>query len=100
MFSQYSHSDGTHSLQTLAGLHNKTRPKLLLKTSPVKLCPGGKYFFVGRGPSGKIHIPGAKNHVIGVALTHGHEKTPWQQCKSSPILREDLATPSIGEQVM
>ncbi len=45
-----------------------TKPaQLLLKTSPIAFrggCPG------------KVRIPGAKYHVIGVASTRGHEKQP------------------------
>ncbi len=45
-----------------------TKPaQLLLKTSPIA--------FRGGFP-GKVRIPGAKYHVIGVASTRGHEKQP------------------------
>ncbi len=45
-----------------------TKPsQLLLKTSPIA--------FRG-GLPGKVRIPGAKHHVIGVASTRGHEKQP------------------------
>ncbi len=61
------------SLQGLSGLpgfRNKTRPiatQNYPKTSPIA--------FWGGFP-GKVRIPGAKYHVIGVASTRGHEKQP------------------------
>ncbi len=45
----------------------KEPSQLLLKTSPIA--------FRGGFP-GKVCIPGAKYHVIGVASTRGHEKQP------------------------
>ncbi len=57
------------SLQRLSGLPGfATKPaQLLLKASPIA--------FRGGFP-GKVRIPGAKYHVIGVASTRGHEKQP------------------------
>ncbi len=58
-----SHFRGCQGCQVFA-----TNPsQLLLKTSPIA--------FRGGFP-GKVRIPGAKYHVIGVASTHGHEKQP------------------------
>ncbi len=62
-----SHVRGCQGCQVFA-----TKPaQLLLKTSP-KLAQS---HFEG-GFSGKVRIPGAKYHVIGVASTRGHEKQP------------------------
>ncbi len=44
-----------------------SQQNVLLKTSPIA--------FRGGFP-GKVRIPGAKYHVIGVASTRGHEKQP------------------------
>ncbi len=60
----------THGLTSGADIRVETSPKpaqLLLKTSPIA--------FRGGFP-GKVRIPGAKYHVIGVASTRGHEKQP------------------------
>ncbi len=54
----------------LPGFRNKTHPiatQNYPKTSPIA--------FRGGFP-GKVRIPGAKYHVIGVASTRGHEKQP------------------------
>ncbi len=61
--SDVSHFRGCQGCQVFA-----TKPaQLLLKTSPIA--------FRGGFP-GKVRIPGAKYHVIGVASTRGHEKQP------------------------
>ncbi len=63
----------SHSWSHFRGWHQgcqvfATKPaQLLLKTSPIA--------FRGGFP-GKVRIPGAKYHVIGVASTRGHEKQP------------------------
>ncbi len=58
-----SHFRGFQGCQVFA----TKRAQLLLKTSRIA--------FRGGFP-GKVRIPGAKYHVIGVASTRGHEKQP------------------------
>ncbi len=57
--------------------------QLLLKTSPIA--------FRGGFP-GKVRIPGAKYHVIGVASTRGHEKQPMATVLKYPNSAGKLRT--------